>query len=289
MNNAIKIEEKLVEALALAATRLPDDVIISLKDASEKERNALAKAQLDAILENVNYARDKKLPMCQDTGLQTFFVEAGYDFPYLNELRGIIERAVRRATKDVPLRPNTVNPWTGKNPGDNTGRFVPYIHWDLVEGKGVRMYCLPKGGGSENKCALIMLPPGKGIKGIKESVIEHVFRMGGEPCPPTIIGIGIGGGADISLTLAKKALLRRLGERHPEPNVAALELEILKHLNSLGIGPMGLGGDTTVLDVHIEYAYRHPASLPVGIAVQCWADRRAIVDIDENGNVEVLQ
>ncbi len=287
--NLEKLENELVEALRLAATSLPKDVQEFLEKAYERETNPVGKAQLKAILDNVFYAREKKLPMCQDTGIQTFFVVAGYDFPHLKEVPKIIENAVIRATKEVPLRPNTVHPFLEKNPGNNTGRFIPYINWSFVEGSELKIYCLPKGGGSENMCTLAMLPPGKGLKGIKEFVVEHVYKMGGKPCPPTILGIGIGGGADIAMSLGKKAILRKLGERHPEDFVAKLELEILEAVNKLGIGPMGLGGDTTVLDVHIEYAHRHPASLPVGIVVQCWADRRAVVKVREDGDVEVVQ
>ena len=136
---------------------------------------------------------------------------------------------------------------------------------------------------------LYMLSPGVGIKGIKKAVIEHIFKSGGKPCPPTIIGVGIGGGADLALTLAKKAaILRPIGVRHEEDLVAQLEEELYDMANKLGIGAMGLGGDTTVLDVHVEYAYRHPATLPVGIVTQCWANRRAKVHIDANGKVEVV-
>lgn len=287
--NLGKLEESLVEAIRLSVTTLPEDVVKYLKMAYERETSAVGKAQLQAILENIEYAREKSLPVCQDTGVQTFFVEVGYDFPYTKDIQGIIERAVRKATKTVPLRPNTVHPFTEKNPGDNTGRYVPYIFWSFSEGSSLKIYCLPKGGGSENMSTLVMLPPGKGLKGIKEILVEHIFKIGGQPCPPTVVGIGIGGGADIAMTLAKKALLRKLGDRHPEPEVAKFELDLLELVNRLGIGPMGLGGDTTVLDVHVEYAHRHPASLPLGIAIQCWANRRAIVNVNEIGEVEVIQ
>jgi fumarate hydratase subunit alpha len=284
------VKEKLIEglskALAQAATVLPEDVIRALEAARDREEGP-ARVQLEAILRNVAIAREGRVPICQDTGTATLFVRFGTGFPYLAELAAAIPEAVREATREVPLRPNTVHPLTGVNPGDNTGRHIPYVTWEPVPGDEVEIYLLPKGGGSENCCALKMLPPGVGLNGVKEAVVEHVVACGGKPCPPTIVGVGIGGGADLSLKLGKLALLRPVGERHPEPEVAALEEELEELINASGVGPMGLGGKTTVLAVHVEYAHRHPASLPLGIVVQCWADRRARVRISPDGSVEV--
>lgn len=284
----MSIETALVEAIRQAATLLPKDVVRALRAARERETSPLGAAQLDAILENVGVARDGIVPMCQDTGIQTFFVEAGIESPFLKELRGWIAHAVKQATADVPLRPNTVDPFTGKNPGDNSGRFMPYINWDLVEGDEVTISVLPKGGGSENMSTLKMLPPGVGIKGIKKAVVEHIVACQGKPCPPTILGIGIGGGADIALKLGKKAVLREIGSQHDVAEAAELERELLSLVNQTGVGPMGVGGATTCLAVHVEYAHRHPASLPLGILVQCWADRRARVRLHADGTAEVV-
>jgi fumarate hydratase subunit alpha len=278
--------EALAEALGLAATVLPADVVAALKRARNREEGP-ARVQLEAILEDIEIARKDRVPICQDTGTPTFFVEFGDRFPYLAELREAIPEAVRLATRRVPLRPNTVHPFSGANPGDNTGRFIPYVTWQPVPGEGATIHLLPKGGGSENCCALRMLPPGAGLKGVKQAVVEHVVACGGKPCPPTIVGLGIGGGADLSLKLGKLALLRPVGTRHPDPQVAALEEELEELLNATGVGPMGLGGKTTVLAVHAEYAHRHPASLPVGIVIQCWADRRAHVAISPTGEITV--
>jgi fumarate hydratase subunit alpha len=278
--------EGLKEALRRAATVLPADVVRALEAARDREEGP-ARVQLEAILENVALAREKGVPICQDTGTQTFFVRVGTKFPYLDELREAIPEAVRRATEEVPLRPNTVHPFTRKNPGDNTGRFIPYITWELVPGDSAEIHLLPKGGGSENCCKLVLLTPAKGIPGVKRAVVEHIAACRGLPCPPTVVGVGIGGGADLSLKLGKLALLRPVGTRHPEPEVAALEEELAGMINALGVGPMGLGGKTTVLAVHIEYAHRHPASFPLGIVVQCWADRRAHVLISPKGEISV--
>ena len=276
----------LVEAIRSAVSELPADVIAALEDARAGERGVGA-VQLGAILENVVQAREGSVPMCQDTGIQTFVVRVGADFPLLGDLRELIEKAVRLATQGVPLRPNTVDPIHGGNPGDNTGRHIPYILWEVESGNACTIHLLPKGGGSENCSALRMLSPGDGLKGVKRFVIDHVVACGGKPCPPGIIGVGIGGGADLAMKLAKLSLLRPVGVRHEDKAVANLELEMLAHINESGVGAMGLGGKTTALDVHIEYAHRHPASLPVGLVYQCWADRRKTVSIDAAGHVEV--
>ena len=285
--NDEELIEQLVGAIRKAETVLGEDVVRALKEACEIESGA-ARVQLDTMLENVAAAREGSIPMCQDTGIQTFIVRAGASYPGLASLKSQIIEAVRRATAEIPLRPNTVHPFTGENPGDNVGEHVPYISWEIVEGDRCVIELLPKGGGSENCAALAMLPPGVGIKGVKKFVVDHVVGCAGKPCPPGIVGVGIGGGADLSLKLAKLSLLRPVGARHPEENVAALEVELRDLINRSGIGPMGMGGKTTCLDVHIEYAHRHPASLPVGIVYQCWSDRRAKVTIDASGAIEVM-
>ena len=282
------IQKALVAALKQAATELPQDVVQALQAAQKRETSPMGKAQLDAILENVGIARDGAVPMCQDTGIQTFFVQAGVESPFLKDLRAWISDAVVQATAEIPLRPNTVDPFTGKNPGDNSGHYMPFINWELVDGSDVLITVLPKGGGSENMSTLKMLPPGVGIKGIKKAIIEHIVSCQGKPCPPTIVGVGIGGGADIAMKLGKKAILRKIGSKHPIPEAAALEAELLERVNETGVGPMGVGGATTCLAVHVEYAHRHPASLPLGILVQCWADRRAQVRLKADGSAEVI-
>ena len=285
--NEAKIQSALVEAMRIAATQLPSDVVDALRAARERETSTLGAAQLDAILENVSVAREGSIPMCQDTGIQTFFVEVGSDSPFLGQVKDWIDRAVVEATDAIPLRPNTVDPFSGTNPGDNTGRFMPLINWEMIDGDEIRITVLPKGGGSENMSTVKMLPPGVGLKGIKRAVVEHVVSCRGKPCPPTIVGVGIGGGADIALKLGKKAILREIGSAHPEPAVATFERELLELVNMSGVGPMGIGGETTCLAVHVEVAHRHPASLPLGILIQCWANRRARVRLAADGTIEV--
>lgn len=280
------LENGIVQLIKKAETELPNDVVAALEKAYKVEIG-VAKTQIEAILENIKLAKKSGRPMCQDTGIQTFFVKIGIDFPEINKLKNIITEGVKKATKDIPLRPNTVDPITAENHNDNTGVHIPYITWDFQEGSDVIITAFPKGGGSENMSKLGMLKPGVGIEGVKDFVVEEMNKAAGQPCPPTVVGVGIGGGADLSLKLGKKALLRPVGVRNKDKIIAKIEEELIQRINASGIGPMGLGGKTTVLDVHIEKAHRHPASLPVGLAVQCWADRRARMIIHKDGSWEV--
>jgi fumarate hydratase subunit alpha len=206
----------------------------------------------------------------------------------LDKIEGALVNATKKATPQIPLRPNAVDPFTQKNTGDNTGRNVPHINWEIVPGDTVEITVLPKGGGSENVCTIGMLVPGEGIKGLKKFVIDTVVKAGSMPCPPNVLGVAVGGGADIAMKLAKKALLRPIDQPNPDPEIAKLEKELLEATNQIGIGPMGLGGRTTVLGVNIDYAARHPASFPAAVAFNCWAARRATARIHPEGRVEYL-
>ncbi|KXA93780.1 fumarate hydratase [candidate division MSBL1 archaeon SCGC-AAA259E22] len=283
------LEEKLVSSIGKSVTSISQPTLDALKKAKEKEEGS-ARVQLEAMLEAVEVGERDKVPVCQDTGIPTFFIKIGKSFPQIDEiteLESVLEDAVERATEEVPLRPNTVHPITEQNPGNNIGKHIPYIEWSFCEGDDVDIFYLPKGGGSENMCQLNMMTPGKGLQGVKEIVLERIASMGGKPCPPAVIGVGLGGGSNIAMNLAKEAILRPVGKTHEE-EISKLETELREKANELGVGPMGVGGKTTVLDVHIKYAHRHPASYPVGIVVQCWANRRGHVTINSNGSVEVV-
>jgi fumarate hydratase subunit alpha len=282
------VENVAVKLLQLAVTKLPQDVKEALHKAYNEETNEIGKAQLKAILDNVDLAEKTCAPMCQDTGIIIFHVKVGSKVDGLDKVETALRKAAVRATKEIPLRPNAVNPFTQKNTGNNTGRFIPYIHWEILPGDTLEITVMPKGGGSENVSALAMLNPGKGIKGLKKFVVDTVIKAGANPCPPTVLGVAVGGGAEIAMNLAKAALLKPLNQPNPDPVLAKLEQELLEAANSTGIGPMGLGGKTTVLAVKIDYAYRHPASYPVAVVVQCWAARRATARIHSDGTVEYL-
>jgi len=277
-----------VTLLRLAAVELPQDVKDAIQKACRKERSHIGKIQLEAILENIRLAEEVGIPLCQDTGLISFYLKAGSKVKRLDKAEEALCKAVRRATLEVPLRPNAVDPFTQKNTGDNTGRHVPHVHWRIFDGDYLEITVFPKGGGSENASALKMMKPNEGFNGLKKFVIQSVVRAGGMPCPPTILGVGIGGGADIAMEVAKTALLKPINEPNPDETVAKMEQELYEAVNRTGIGPMGLGGDSTTLAVKIDYAHRHPASYPVAVAFQCWAARRATARITSNGEVEYL-
>ena len=274
------IQSTVVELLKRAVTKLPPDIEEALNNAYQKETSDVAKMQFKAILDNINLAETTVTPMCQDTGIHIFYVTLG------NVKTGDIEKAIRdgvkEATNTVPLRPNAVHPLTRKNPGTNLGEKMPYINYYVSDADYIEIHVMPKGAGSENMSRLAMLNPSQGINGIKEFALDTLLNAGSKPCPPVILGMGIGGSADISMKLAKKALLRPVTSHHPDADIAALEDELLQALNETGIGPMGLGGNTTVLGVNIEYAFCHTASHPVAINIQCWAARRASARIYED-------
>lgn len=288
MTNQNIVENVAVKLLQLAVTELPQDVKEALQDAYHREESEAGKTQLKAILNNVELAEKTRTPMCQDTGVIIFYLKAGAQVKNLDKIEEALRNATKRATKEVPLRPNAVNPLIQKNTGDNTGRFIPFINWEIVPGDDIEITVFPKGGGSENVCALGMLSPGEGVKGLKKFVLDTMIKAGAKPCPPNIIGVAVGGGADIAMKLAKKSLLRPLNQSNPDPELTKLEKELYEAANSIGTGPMGLGGKFTVLGVHVEYAERHPASYPAAVAVQCWAARRASARIHSDGTVEYL-
>jgi len=282
------VEKTAVEILRRAVIYLPKDVKEALNNAYEKETSEAGKTQLKAILDNINLGESGKTPICQDTGIVLFYVTVGKDFGDFSLIPEVLLAAVRTATVEVPLRPNAVHPLTRKNSGDNTGTNMPYITWDIGDGDYIELTAMPKGAGSENMSSFAMLTPAEGVSALKRFVIDQVIRAGAQPCPPTIVGVGVGGSADIALKLAKKALLRPINVRHPEPEIADLERALLSAINMTGIGPMGLGGTFTSLGVNIEYAHCHTASLPVGLNVQCWAARRATARIHRDGTVEMM-
>jgi fumarate hydratase subunit alpha len=282
------VEDTAVNLLKLAVVRLPSDVKDAIQRAYKEETSEAGKVQLEAILKDIELAEKDNTPLCQDTGIMIFYVKAGSKVQNLDKIETALGNAAKRATKEIPLRPNAVDPFTQKNSGDNTGRHIPYINWELTQGDTLEITAFPKGGGSENTCAIGMLTPGEGVKGLKKFVIDMIIKAGAMPCPPTIIGVAAGGGSDIAMKLAKASLLRPLTEPNSNPELAKIEKELYEAANQTGIGPMGLGGKTTVLGVKIDYAFRHPASYPVAVAFQCWAARRATARIHVDGTVEYL-
>jgi len=278
------VKDVTVELLRKTVTRMTDDVVNELKNAMKNETEEVPRMQLKAILDNLELAEKTTTPLCQDTGVTIFYVNLPRCLNVDVE-NGIIE-GVRTATKEVPLRPNAVHPLTRKNPGDNVGRKMPYVNFKIWDKDYIEITVMTKGAGSENMSQLAMLTPSQGVKGVKEFILNVVLKAGSNPCPPTILGVGIGGSSDIATKLAKEALLRPIDKPNEDVEIASMEKELKDALNDLGIGVMGLGGKTTVLGVNIEYAFCHTASLPVAVNVQCWAARRGTAQIFPDGKVK---
>jgi fumarate hydratase subunit alpha len=273
------IEEVTVRLLKTAATTLPADVLRALETAHRNETEPVAQVQLDTILRNVELGEMRLLPMCQDTGLPLFYITGQCNDGMVRAIR----KGVERATRTIPLRPNVVDPITRMNSGNNLGDSMPSVHFEPAGHEYIEITLMMKGAGSENMSTLRMLNPTQGVKGIKEFILDTVVAAGGKPCPPVIVGVGIGGTADIACHLAKKALLRPVDHYSDNDALRQIETELTDALNRTGIGPMGLGGKSTVLGVKIESASCHTASLPVAISLQCWAARRASVRIFPDG------
>ncbi|MCS7107169.1 MAG: fumarate hydratase [Acidilobaceae archaeon] len=282
------LREATVRLIEAAATSLPKDVEDALLRAYEVEEAPAAKSFLKAMIDNVRIARQKRLPICQDTGAVLFYVKVGDRFPHIWALSQALKEATVEATRRVPLRPNTIDVFTGKNPGDNTGRNMPWIEWEIEEGDDAEVSVMLKGGGSEIVGRAKTLLPAEGIKGIMKYVIEAVYEAGPQPCPPVIVGVGIGPTVSVAMKLASKSLLRPVGQRHEEPEVARLEQALLEAINEMGYGAHGMGGKVTAFDVHVEHAARHPASLSVAVVLSCWATRRATMRVRANGEVQYL-
>ena len=253
---------------------LPEDVLTALRQAREKEESPVCRDVLDIILENAEIAGKEQIPLCQDTGAAVVILELGQDVHIINgELYTAVNEGVRQGYDKGYLRKSIVSQpcFARVNTRDNTPAM---IHTDIVPGDRLKISTLPKGGGSENCSRLTVLTPGKGRQGVIDFVVSIVDEVGGNPCPPVIIGVGIGGTTDKTMLIAKRALLRRTGEPNPDPEVADLEREILHRVNNLGIGAMGYGGTVTALAVHVETFPCHIASMPVAVNVQCWCARR---------------
>lgn len=256
-----------------ACLYLPEDVLTAIKKAREKEESPVAKDVLGKIIENVEVSTKEKIPLCQDTGAAVVMLEIGQDVHLVGcDLETAINEGVRQGYEKGYLRKSMVRqPFSSRvNTKDNTPAI---IHTDIVPGDQLKISVMPKGGGSENCSRLTVMPPAKGRQGIIDFVVNIVEESGSNPCPPVIIGLGIGGTTDKTMMIAKKALLRKVGEPNPDPEVAELEREILQRVNNLGIGPMGYGGRITALAVHAEVFPAHIASLPVAVNIQCWCAR----------------
>ncbi len=274
------LQSAVVELYRKAATSLPLDIEIALKDAFRTEKKGSnAQTALSAVLENVKIARERSLPICQDTGVPVFFIKVPKGISQL-KVRDAVVKATKIATREIPLRPNAVDILTEKNSGDNTGVGFPIVYFEEVKGEHIIMDLMLKGSGSENVGQLYKLPVAelkaeRDLDGVRKCVLEAVYKAQGKGCPPYIVGVGIGAAKDQVTRLAKEQLLRALADRNKHSVLADLEKRLFCEINKLGTGPLGLGGKTTVLGVKVGVNHRHTASYFVDVSIACWADRRA--------------
>jgi fumarate hydratase subunit alpha len=276
---ASTITQAVAKLFMEANVDLGEDVLSALKQALQTENSPLGRETLNQIIENARIARERKIPLCQDCGTAVVFLEIGQDVHISGgDLNQAVEEGVRRGYFQGYLRKGIVSqPFSKRiNTRDNTPAV---IHSEIVPGDSLKISVLPKGGGAENKSRLGMLLPNEGKQGIIELVLKTVEEAGGDPCPPLIIGLGIGGTTEQAMLLAKKALLRKVGKANPDPEVAHLEKEVLMRVNRLGVGPMGFGGSNTALAVHALVMPAHITSLPVAVNLQCHSARHKEVTL----------
>lgn len=287
MDKRQHMTETLTRFICHIAKVLPDDVLAALKKLRDEETAPLASAVYGCMFDNLERAQTLSRPACQDTGVLQFFIRAGAQFPLLAEMKDICREAVLEATKRAPLRHNAVEAFDEKNTGTNTGTLVPWIEWDIVPGSGLEMDIYMAGGGSSLPGRAMVLMPSAGYEGIVKYVLDTIVDWGINACPPLVVGVGIGTDAPTSAKLSKKAMLRTIGSVNPHPLAADMERRLKDGLNTVGIGPQGLSGNATVMDVHIEYMAHHPSTLGIGITVGCWANRRGTIRFDEDLSYDI--
>ncbi|CEI71962.1 L(+)-tartrate dehydratase subunit alpha [Romboutsia hominis] len=272
-----KITEVVKKMCIDANINLGEDVVCAIHNNLEKEESELGKNILHVLLENIQVANEKKIPICQDTGMAVFFVKVGQEVLVRGStIEVAINEGVRQGYEEGYLRKSVVDPINRINTKDNTPAI---IHYEMVKGDKIEIEFAPKGFGSENMSKMKMLKPSDGVKGIKEFIINTVSEAGPNPCPPIVVGVGVGGTIDKCAQISKKALLRNIGEHSKDRFIAELERELLAEINKLGIGPQGLGGNTTALSVNIETFPTHIAGLPVVVNINCHASRHKKVII----------
>lgn len=273
-----EIIEKVKDLSIEINTRLGEDVAEALKKAQGLEESPVGRETIGHLLENIRIAREESVPICQDTGLAVIFVEIGQEVHILGgDIKEAINEGVRQGYRDGYLRKSVLNdPLIRKNTGDNTPAI---IHIDMVPGNRLKIKMAAKGGGSENSSAMKMMKPSDGVEGIRAFVLDTVRNAWANPCPPIIVGIGLGGNFEMAPVLAKKALFRHLGDHNPASHLANLEKELLADVNKLGIGPEGFGGTVTALAVSIEAAPCHIASLPVAVNIDCHVSRHGEITL----------
>lgn len=271
-----------------ALTTLPPDVRQAIGSAYTRESHSQGRLRIKVMVDAINTSDRTGIIVCQDTGIPVFFLRLGTNFPVNGaHLQSALARGIGLATERYSLRSSVVHPITRHNLQTGTGHGVPIFHIDFVDAADwIDILLVPKGSGSENMSFLAMLTPADGLSGVKRFVIDSVVKAGAKPCPPTIVGVGLGGTADECVALAKRAIARPVGQAHPEKDIRELEDQLCNALNATGIGPQGLGGATTSFAVHVEYAFTHISMNPVAVNIQCWRGERARARVYLDGRVE---
>ena len=283
------VEDTCRDLYIQSLKEIPPDVVEAIKRAAQRETKEVARRIFSHYLKSIELGQQENMMVCQDTGIPIYWVDLGSKLRLDGaKLNAAIVRGTERATREHPLRSSIVSPLTRENRQTSTGEGIPIIHYHFVpDSDELDILFMPKGSGSENMSFMKMLVPADGVNGIKRFVLEQVVGAGAKPCPPTIVGVGIGGSSDLCMTLAKRATTRQLGTPNPDPQLAALEAELCEAINQTGIGPQGLGGDTTALGVHIESAWTHITCNPVAVNLQCWRAERRRAKISAEGKVEI--
>ena len=283
-----EICRKVAAFIAVMSKRLPDDVFSRLEEMRANEKSEGAAAVYDCVFKNIDMAAKLDRPLCQDTGMIQFFIKAGARFPYLAGLKDALTEAVKEATEIAPLRPNAIETFKEKNTGNNVAKGAPWIDWEIVsDSDDIEIEIYMAGGGCSLPGKSLVLMPSAGYEGIVQTVLETVCDRGINACPPLIVGVGIGTCADSAGLLSKKAMLRGIRTENPDIDARKLEKLLFKSLNNIGIGPNGITGTESVLDVHVEFAAHHPATLAVGISVGCWATRYGKIHFKSDLSYEI--
>lgn len=281
------VQEAAKQTYIRALCELPPDVRVALQKAYARETNPTARAVFEAMFKAIDIADTNKTLLCQDTGLPIYKVSIGSRFPWNGAaIKECLYNGAKQATQDFPFRSSSTHDITRVNPQTSVGIGLPVIYWDFMQDSDcLDILMVPKGSGSENMSKMQMFYPAHGIKAVKKFILDTVVESGANPCPPGIIGVGLGGTSDLVMRLAKDAICRPVGQRNPDPMLAEMEVELEDAINATGRGPMGLGGDVSCLAVHIEMAYTHITQNPVAVNTQCWPARRSRARITPDGTV----
>ncbi|WP_022819951.1 L(+)-tartrate dehydratase subunit alpha [Fusobacterium russii] len=284
-----KMTEIMAKLVGYSGKVLPDDVYKKLEELGSKENSYLSKTIYKTMFDNQKLAKELNRPCCQDTGVLQFFLKCGTNFPLINELEVLLREAVIFATKEAPLRHNSVETFDEYNTGLNVGKGTPTIFWEIIPNSDeCEIYSYMAGGGCTLPGKAMVLMPGAGYEGITRFVLDVMTSYGLNACPPLLVGVGVATSVETAALLSKKALMRPLGEKSPNERAAQMEKLLEDGINNIGLGPQGISGNYSVMGVHIENTARHPSTIGVAVNVGCWSHRKAHIIFDKNLNYKII-